>query len=105
MAEPGLFRTIWAAATFPTAPAAAVSSDDLARVETSDPYLILNAVLDELVYAGAIPASRRPYSETVAWSAVHGLSMLIINGPLAGLPPAEIDHVLDRLCDVIDAGL
>jgi AcrR family transcriptional regulator len=104
MAEPGLFRTIWAAATFPTALAGAASSDDIALAE-ADPYLILNAVLDELVYAGAIPASRRPYSETVAWSAVHGLSMLIINGPLAGMPPTEIDHVLDRLCDVIDAGL
>jgi hypothetical protein len=41
----------------------------------------------------------------VAWSAVHGLSMLIINGPLAGMPPAEIDHMLNSLCDVIDAGL
>lgn len=44
--------------------------------------------------AGAIPASHRPYSETVAWSAVHGLSMLIINGPLAGAAPAELDRML-----------
>jgi AcrR family transcriptional regulator len=105
MAEPGLFRTIWAAAEYPSVPAGAVPSDDIAQAETPDPYLILNAILDELVDAGAIPASHRPYSETVAWSAVHGLSMLIINGPLAGMPPAEIDHLLNRLCDVIDAGL
>jgi AcrR family transcriptional regulator len=102
MAEPGLFRTIWAAARYPSR---AALSDDIAWAEAPDPYLILNAVLDELVDAGAIPASRRPYSETVAWSAVHGLSMLVIGGPLAGLPPAEIDRVLNRLCDVIDAGL
>jgi hypothetical protein len=31
--------------------------------------------------------------------------MLIINGPLTAAPPAEIEHVLNRLCDVIDAGL
>jgi AcrR family transcriptional regulator len=105
MAEPGLFRTIWAAAQYPSVPAGEVPSDDMAQAEMSDPYLILNAVLDELVDAGAIPASHRPYSETVAWSAVHGLSMLIINGPLAGMPPAEIDRMLNRLCDVIDAGL
>jgi hypothetical protein len=105
MAEPGLFRTIWAAAQYPSAPASDMRSDDAASAEMSDPYLILNAVLDELVDTGAIPASHRPYSETVAWSAVHGLSMLIINGPLTGLPHAEIDHVLNRLCDVIDAGL
>jgi AcrR family transcriptional regulator len=101
MAEPGLFRTIWAAAQYPST----VPADDVAEAEMSDPYQILNAVLDELVDAGAIPSSHRPYSETVAWSAVHGLSMLIINGPLAGLPPAEINHMLNRLCDVIDAGL
>ena len=105
MAEPGLFRTIWAAAQYPSVPPSALASNDIAQAEMSDPYLILNAVLDELVDAGAIPASRRPYSETVAWSAVHGLSMLIINGPLAGMPRAEIDRVLNRLCDVIDAGL
>ena len=105
IAEPGLFRTIWAASQYPSVPATAVPTDDTAPADMSDPYLILNAVVDELVDAGAIPASHRPYSETVAWSAVHGLSMLIINGPLAGMPPAEIDRVLNRLCDVVDAGL
>ena len=105
VAEPGLFQTIWAAAQYPSVPAYAVPSHEMALAEMSDPYEILNAVLDELVAAGAIPASHRPYSETVAWSAVHGLSMLIINGPLAGTPPAEIDRMLNRLCDVIDAGL
>ncbi len=105
MAEPGLFRTIWAAAQYPRIPVNAGATDDIPQPEMSDPYLILNAVLDELVDTGALPLSHRPYSETVAWSAVHGLSMLIINGPLAGLPPAEIDHLLNRLCDVIDAGL
>lgn len=105
LAEPGLFRTIWAAAQYPSLPAGAHSSDGVGPALVSDPYLILNGVLDELVDTGAIPASHRAYSETVAWSAVHGLSMLVINGPLAGLPRAEIDRVLNRLCDVIDAGL
>ena len=105
VAEPGLFRTIWAAAHYPSTPSAALPSDESDQSEVSDPYLILNAVLDELVDTGAIAASHRPYSETVAWSAVHGLSMLIINGPLGGVPPAEIDRMLNRLCDVIDAGL
>ena len=81
LAEPGLFRTIWAAAGSPTYPARPMTSSPAPE---SDPYLLLNAVLDELVAAGAIPAARRPYSETVAWSAVHGLSTLLIDGPLAG---------------------
>jgi AcrR family transcriptional regulator len=101
VAEPGLFRTVWAAAGYPATPA----DTDLSVAPTSDPYLLLNAVLDELVTVGAIPASRRPYSETVAWSAVHGLSTLLIDGPLAGMPPTELEKALDRLCDVLDAGL
>ena len=101
VSEPGLFRTIWAAAAYP-----ATSPDaDMSVAESSDPYLLLNAVLDELVTAGAIPEARRPYSETVAWSAVHGLATLLIDGPLVAMPPTEMAKALDRLCDVIDAGL
>ena len=103
VAEPGLFRAIWAAASYPSP--SPPSSGDITLSAGSDPYVILNSVLDELVDTGAIPAARRPYSETVAWSAVHGLSTLLIDGPLAGASPVEIDRALDRLCDVIDAGL
>jgi AcrR family transcriptional regulator len=105
IAEPGLFRAIWAAARHPSIPGGAEPVDGIANADMPDSYLILNSVLDELVESGAIPPSRRPYSETVAWSAVHGLSMLVISGPLVRLPPDEIDRVLDRLCEVINAGL
>jgi AcrR family transcriptional regulator len=107
VAEPGLFRTIWAAAAYPATSAEPAISAETggSMAEASDPYLLLNAVLDELVAAGAIPASRRPYSETVAWSAVHGLATLLIDGPLAGMPATEMEKALDRLCDVVDAGL
>jgi AcrR family transcriptional regulator len=100
-AEPGLFRTIWAAAAYPVAP----PEEGLTVAEASDPYLLLNAVLDDLVAVGAIPKARRPYSETAAWAAVHGLATLLIDGPLGAMPPSEVDRALDRLCDVIDAGL
>jgi AcrR family transcriptional regulator len=101
VSESGLFRTIWAAAAYPVTSAA----PDMPLAEASDPYLLLNAVLDGLVTAGAIPASRRPYSEIVAWSAVHGMATLLIDGPLAAMPGTELEKALDRLCDVIDAGL
>ena len=101
VAEPGLFRTIWAAAAYPVA----TPEEGMTVAAASDPYLLLNAVLDDLVAVGAIPKARRPYSETAAWAAVHGLATLLIDGPLAAMPPAEVDKALDRLCDVIDAGL
>ena len=40
--------------------------------------------LDRLVVAGVLPPERRAGAEHLAWSAVHGLAMLIIEGPLAG---------------------
>jgi AcrR family transcriptional regulator len=101
VSEPGLFRTIWAAATSPvTRPDTGASVGG-----PPDPYQLLNAALDELVGAGALPKARRPYSETAAWAAVHGLATLVIDGPLGAMPAIEREKALNRLCDVIDAGL
>jgi len=49
----------------------------------------LAAALDELVEAGVLPRERRPGAEYLAWSAVHGLAMLLIDGPLRGLDMVE----------------
>ena len=101
VAEPGMFRTVWACAGDPNAP-----PDPATQGATGlGAYQLLNACLDDLVRVGALPASRRPYSEIAAWAAVHGLASLVIDGPLDQLPPAAIDSALDRLCDIIDAGL
>ena len=97
--EPGLFRTTWSALHDP--PSSEGKEEDLPM----DPYRLLGMVLDEMVAARGIPAARRPFSDIVAWSAVHGLSTLVIDGPLAGLPAEAVDLAIDRLCDVIDAGL
>ena len=99
--EPGLFRAVWQATGSPPAQV----GDPAAAAEASEPYALLSRALDELVAVGAISPARRPHSEIVAWSAVHGLATLLIDGPLAGLPQEEIDRSLDRLCEVIDAGL
>jgi AcrR family transcriptional regulator len=99
--QPGLFRAIWAAARTPPP----VGGELEAAITFSDPYALLNRALDELVTNGAMPADRRPYSEIVAWSAVHGLAGLVIDGPLALLPAEESEAALERLLDVIQAGL
>jgi AcrR family transcriptional regulator len=99
VAEPGLFRATWSPLRTP--PAAEGPEEDLPL----DPYRLLGMVLDEVVSARGFPASRRPFSDIVAWSAVHGLSTLVIDGPLAGLPPEAVNLAIERLCDVVDAGL
>lgn len=101
LAEPGLFRTIWAAGRDPDAepgPAARGASG-------LGPYQLLNRALDDLVDVGALSHQRRPYSDIAAWSAVHGIATLVIDGPLRHLPDAELDRALNRLFDIIDRGL
>ena len=49
-----------------------------------NPLRLLGAALDRLVDAGAMPPERRPGAEFLAWSAVHGLALLIIDAPCAG---------------------
>jgi AcrR family transcriptional regulator len=101
-AEPGLFRTAFV-----------VSSEDAegevgpASVGASGmgPFQLLGAAIDRLVEAGALEASRRPDAEYLAWSAVHGLALLIIDGPLKGIG-AEAAHALgQRLIDMVERGL
>ena len=36
---------------------------------------------------------------------VHGLSVLLLDGPLRGLPPADREAVLDKLLVTIEQGL
>jgi hypothetical protein len=40
------------------------------------------------IQPGVLPPERRPGAEFLAWSAVHGLGMLLIDGPLRGLDEA-----------------
>jgi len=69
------------------------------------PYDLLSAGLDELVAAGAVPTERRPGLEYAAWSAVHGLSTLIIDGPLRALPVDERERALTVVIDSVSRGL
>lgn len=100
-AEPGLFRTAFSA------------SDNLRGAASSaragegglTPFQLLGAALDGLVEADVLPRERRPGAEFLAWSAVHGLAMLLIDGPLRGLDPAGAKEVGQRLIDMVERGL
>ena len=99
--EPGLFR---AAFSVP---------DDLARSADASkagaagltPLQVLSASLDELERAGVLPPERRPGAELLVWSAVHGLGMLVIDGPLRGLTDEMIDAATQRLLDMVERGI
>ena len=69
------------------------------------PYALLEACLDDLVRTGVLTPARRRHAPEAAWAAVHGVAVLLTEGPLRRLPPAQRDAVVARTLDVVAAGL
>lgn len=100
--ETGLFRTAFGPSkqliqTTPELPTAGNSG--------LNPFELLGAALDELVAAGVMPLTRRPGAEFLAWSAVHGLAVLVVDGPLASVVGPQMAQVGQRLLDMVEKGL
>jgi hypothetical protein len=99
--EPGLFETAFAVPRhleYATGDAAAMVGERM-------PFQLLEAALDELVTAGVLPPERRPQAEYAVWSCVHGLAMLVSQGPLRQLPPSLRTHLSELLFAFIMRGL
>ncbi|MFF0478916.1 TetR/AcrR family transcriptional regulator [Streptomyces sp. NPDC004284] len=97
--EPGWFQTAFSA-TGSHAPVLPPASE-----AAPHPFLLLVRCLDDLTATGAVPADRRHGSEYAAWSAVHGLSHLLIDGPLRDLPEQEVQLALRKTLSVVSRGL
>jgi AcrR family transcriptional regulator len=69
------------------------------------PFQLLGNALDELVTAGVLPAERRPDAEYSVWSSVHGVAVLITQGPLRAMPAQFVHGLTDRLLAFIARGL
>ncbi|MGI8880261.1 MAG: TetR/AcrR family transcriptional regulator [Jatrophihabitans sp.] len=96
--EPGWFKTAFSAA--PGSPEVSAEGEP-----ALGPFDLLSARLDELVEAGVLPAERRPGAEFAAWSMVHGLSTLLVDGPLRFLPDAEAQALITAVLEVVKRGL
>lgn len=102
MGETGLFRTAFAASDDLQQP---VRDPAKAGPGGLNPFELLGAALDRLVDAGVLPPERRPDAEFLAWSAVHGLAMLVIDGPLGPVVGPQMEKVGQRLLDMVEKGL
>ncbi|HUN49515.1 MAG TPA: WHG domain-containing protein [Candidatus Sulfotelmatobacter sp.] len=100
-AESGLFRTAFVA----PGPLSAAALPAAAGPGGLNPFELLGAALDRMVEAGVLARARRADAEYIAWSAVHGLAMLVIDGPLRGLGPAARRRLGRRLLDMVENGL
>jgi AcrR family transcriptional regulator len=101
VAEPGLFRM----AFFYPSDLARTASPASAGSNGLTPFQLLSEALDDLVAAGALSEQARPGAEFLAWSAVHGLATLAIDGPLRVLAPNEFALLSQRLLELVDSGL
>lgn len=99
--ETGLFRTAFGSA-FTVEPDA---GPDKGGNSGLNPFQHLTVALDALVAAGGLPPQRRPYAEFLAWSTVHGMALLAIDGPLRALPAAMLEPLGQRLLDMVERGL
>lgn len=100
--ETGWFRTAFAFNPFDVQVAA-----NPARTATKglDPFELLGYALDAMVQAGVLPPDRRQGAEYLAWSSVHGMALLIIDGPLRRAPQAERTALGARLLRMVEHGL
>ena len=99
--KPGLFRTAF------SVPDNLDGRDSAGRAGPSGrtPFQLLADALDGLVEAGVLPPDRRPGAEFLAWSAVHGLGTLLIDGPLRAVDDEQAQEIGRRLVEMVDKGL
>jgi AcrR family transcriptional regulator len=89
LSEPGLFRTAFCR-----------NPDQPRDLKDPDgPHTMLTKSVDDLIAVGFFREEARLGAEISAWSLVHGLSMLLLDGPLANLPAVEQQAVVDQTMD------
>jgi AcrR family transcriptional regulator len=100
-AEPGLFRTAFGT---PPQPRKGPNPEQAGKTGLN-PFQLLGLALDRMVVALVLPPDRRPGAEYLAWSAVHGLAMLVIDGPLRVMDDQQIDGLIPRLLEMVENGI
>lgn len=95
--ETGLFRTAFVT---PFDVSSHPAPEKAAR-SGLNPFQLLSAALDRLDRCGGLSIRPRAGAEYLAWSAVHGMALLSIDGPLRRLPPRQLNALGARLLEMV----
>ncbi|MEU6878384.1 TetR/AcrR family transcriptional regulator [Streptomyces sp. NPDC046712] len=102
--QPGLYR----AAFCTPRPACGEEWTPTGRPSEPEPeiraFTLLTDALHALARVGRIPRQARPAAEAAAWSAVHGLSLLLLDGPLRRLPERRRADVVESTLAMVVSG-
>jgi AcrR family transcriptional regulator len=100
MREPGMFRT-----AFSISPP--VHSHDPANTAAMglNPFQLLSLALDRMQVSGLLSKKVRQDAEYLAWSTVHGLALLVLEGPLHKMPREMVLELGERLVVMVERGL
>ena len=96
--EPGLFRTAFSVHRDPEPGRGSEHGGP-------GPFGLLLQVLDRAVELRVMPPERRPMAEVAAWSSVHGLAVLLLDGPLRSVPPEGREALIERVVSTVREGL
>ncbi|WMX44126.1 TetR/AcrR family transcriptional regulator [Streptomyces roseicoloratus] len=99
--QPGLYRSAFGAPR--TAPG---DGDHGAEGGTAEvrAFTLLTDALGAVAATARPPRASRPAADAAAWSAVHGLSLLLLEGPLRRLPAQRRDDVVDSTLAMVVSG-
>ena len=100
MREPGMFRT-----AFSVPPAIHEPNPANTASMGLNPFQLLSLALDRMQESGLLSKKNRKDAEYLAWSTVHGLALLVLEGPLRQMPQAVVLALGERLVLMVERGL
>lgn len=99
--QPGIFKTCFTGGLV----APDEEMPETLQLAEKAPYALLGEILDGLVEVGYLDPADRPGAEAGPWSAVHGLAMLLIDGPLRRMTAAERETAIEQVLSLTARGL
>ncbi|MDF8263622.1 TetR/AcrR family transcriptional regulator [Luteipulveratus flavus] len=90
LAEPGLYQTAFGR------DAGLAMKDDSHLSDPEHPHGMLMGEIEALIRLGALPEDDRTGIELTAWGLVHGLALLMIDGPFVGASTPEKEAMVNE---------